>query len=79
MGKMENSNLCLIDMKHDLNLTLKMCKVVLSGKQITEIKKEVHTDPIYTYSDSGINKDSNSTVDPCGSLTYFISTFFYFR
>ena len=38
--KLVNSNLCLIDMKHDSNLTLKMYKVVFSDKQITEIKKK---------------------------------------
>jgi hypothetical protein len=43
-----NSNLCLIDMKRDLNLTLKMYKVVFSDKQITEIKKKLHIDPIFT-------------------------------
>ena len=35
-----NSNLCLIDMKRYLNLTLKLFKVVFSDKQITEIKKK---------------------------------------
>ena len=51
---MVNSNLCLIDMKHDLNLTLKLNKVVFSDKQITEIKKKMHIDPIFTYSDPEI-------------------------
>ena len=32
-------------MKHDLNLTLKMYKVVFFDKQITEIKKKMHIDP----------------------------------
>ena len=41
-------------MKHDLNLTLKMYKVVFSDKQITEIKKKMQIDPIFTYSDSKI-------------------------
>ena len=41
-------------MKHDLNLTLKMYKVVFSDKQITEIKKKMHIDPIFTYSDPEI-------------------------
>ena len=41
-------------MKHDLNLTLKLYKVVFSDKQITEIKKKMHIDPIFTYSDSEI-------------------------
>ena len=54
MAKLVNSNLCLIDMKHDLNLTLKMYKVVFSDKQITEIKKKMHIDPIFTYSDPEI-------------------------
>ena len=54
MGELVNSNLCLIDMKHDLNLTLKMYKVVFSDKPITEIKKKMHIDPIFTYSDSEI-------------------------
>ena len=54
MGKMENSNLCLIDMKHAINLTLKMYKDVFSDKQITEIKKKIHIDYIFTYSDSEI-------------------------
>ena len=73
---MVNSNLCLIVMKHDLNLTLKEYKVVFSDKQITEIKKTMHMDPIFTYSDSEITlkvKDSNSTVDTCG---YFLPSSF---
>jgi hypothetical protein len=41
-------------MKHDLNLTLKMYKVVFSDKQITEIKRKMHIDNIFTYSDSEI-------------------------
>ena len=41
-------------MKHDLNLTLKMYKSVFSDKQITEIKKKMRIDPIFTYSDSEI-------------------------
>ena len=49
-----NSNLYLIDMKHYLNLTLKLFKVVFSDKQITEIKKKMHIDPILTYSDPEI-------------------------
>jgi len=52
--KLINSNLCLIDMEHDLDLTLKLYKVVFSDKQITEIKKKMHTDPIFTYSDPEI-------------------------
>ncbi len=48
MTKLVNSNLCLIDMKHYLNLTLKLCKFIFSDKQITEIKKKMHIDPIYT-------------------------------
>ena len=51
---MVNSNLCLIDMKHDFNLTLKMYKSAFSDKQIIEIKKKMHIDPIFTYSDSEI-------------------------
>ena len=51
---MVNSNFCLIDMKHDFNLTLKMYKVVFSDKPITEIKKKMHIEPIFTYSDSEI-------------------------
>ena len=39
---------------NDLNLTLKMYKVVFSDKQITEIKKKLHIDPIFTYSHSEI-------------------------
>ena len=54
MGKLVKSNLCLIDMKHDFNLTLKMYKVVFSYKQITEIKKKMHIDHIFTYSDPEI-------------------------
>ena len=54
MAKLVNSNLCLIDMKLDLNLTIKMYKVEFSDKQITEIKKKMHIDPIFTYSDSEI-------------------------
>ena len=49
---MVNSN--LIDMEHDLDLTLKMYKVVFSDKPITEIKKKMHIDPIFRYSDSEI-------------------------
>ena len=41
-------------MKHDLNLTLKLNKVVFSDKQITEIKKKMHIDPIFTYFDPEI-------------------------
>ena len=41
-------------MKHDLNLTLKMYKVVFSDKQIIETKKKMHIDPIFTYSDPEI-------------------------
>ena len=42
-------------MKHDLNLTLKMYKrSAFSDKQIIEIKKKIHIDPIFTYSDSEI-------------------------
>ena len=41
-------------MKHDLNLTLKMYKVVFSDKQIAEIKRKMHIDNIFTYSDSEI-------------------------
>ena len=41
-------------MDHDLNFTLKMYKVAFSDKQITEIKKKMHIDPIFTYSDSEI-------------------------
>ena len=52
--KLVNSNLCLIDMEHDLKLTLKMYKSAFSLKQIIEIKKKMHIDPIFTYSDSEI-------------------------
>jgi hypothetical protein len=41
-------------MKHDLNFTLKMYKDVFSDKQIIEIMKKMHIDPIFTYSDSEI-------------------------
>ena len=54
MAKLVNSNLCLIDMEHDLNLSLKMYKSAFSDKQIIEIKKKMHIDPIFTYSDSEI-------------------------
>ena len=54
MAKLVNSNLYLIDMKHYSNLTLKMFKVVFSDKQITEIKKKMHIDPILTYCDPEI-------------------------
>ena len=37
-----------------LNLTLKMYKSAFSDKQIIEIKKKMHIDPIFTYSDSEI-------------------------
>jgi hypothetical protein len=70
-GKIGKHNLCLIDMKHDLNLTLKMYKVVFSDKQITEIKKKctlilflhILTQKLH-WKSAGINKDSNSTLDP---------------
>ena len=52
--KLANSNLCLIDMKHDLNLSLETYKVVFSDKQITEIKEKMHIDPSFTHSDSEI-------------------------
>ncbi len=54
MAKLVNSNLYLIDMKHYLNLTLKLFKVLFSDKQITKIKKKMHIDPILTYSDPEI-------------------------
>ena len=54
MAKLVNRNLCLSDMEHDLNLTLKMYKSAFSDKQIIEIKKKMHIDPIFTYSDSEI-------------------------
>ena len=54
VAKLVNSNLCLIDMEHDLNLTLEMYKSAFSDKQIIEIKKKMHIDPIFTYSDSEI-------------------------
>ena len=41
-------------MEHDLNLTLIMYKSAFSDKQIIEIKKKMHIDPIFTYSDSEI-------------------------
>ena len=41
-------------MKHDLNLTLKMYKVVFSDKEITEVKKKMNLDPIFAFSDSEI-------------------------
>jgi hypothetical protein len=41
-------------MEHDLNLTLKMYKIAFSDKQIIGIKKKMHIDPIFTYSDSEI-------------------------
>jgi len=41
-------------MEHDFNLTLKMYKSAFSDKQIIEIKKKMHIDPIFTYSDSEI-------------------------
>ena len=48
--KLVNSNLYLIDMKRYLNLPLKLFKVAFSDKQITEIKKKMHIDLIFTYS-----------------------------
>ena len=54
LSKLVNSYLLLIDMEHDLNLTLKMYKSAFSDKQIIEIKKQMHIDPIFTYSDSEI-------------------------
>ena len=54
LSKLVNSYLLLIDMEHDLNLTLKMYKSAFSDKQIIEIKKKMHIDPIFTYSDSEI-------------------------
>ena len=47
MAKLVNSNPCLIDMEHDLNLTLKMYKSAFSVKQIIEIKKKMHIDPCF--------------------------------
>ena len=41
-------------MEHDFNLTLKMYKSAFSDKQIIEIKKKMHIDPILTYSESEI-------------------------
>ena len=41
-------------MEHDLNLTLKMYKSAFSVEKIIEIKKKMHIDPIFTYSDSEI-------------------------
>jgi hypothetical protein len=41
-------------MEHDFNLTLKMYKSVFFDKQIIEIKKKMHIDPIFTFSDSEI-------------------------
>ena len=41
-------------MEHDLNLSLKMYKSAFSDKQTIEIKKKMHIDPIFTYSDSEI-------------------------
>ena len=54
LTKLVNSNLYLIDMKHYLNMTLKLFEVVFSDKQISEIKKKMHIDPIFTYSDKEI-------------------------
>ena len=54
MAKLVNSNLCLIDLEDDLNLSLKMYKSAFSDKQIIEIKKKMHIDPISKYSDSEI-------------------------
>ena len=49
-----------------------MYKVAFSDIQITEIKKKMHMDPIFTYSDSEIalkvcrnKKGSNSTIAHC--------------
>ena len=41
-------------MEYDLNLTLKVYKGAFSDKKIIEIKKQMHIDPIFTYSDSEI-------------------------
>ena len=41
-------------MKHYLNLTLKLSSIVFSDKQITEMKKKMHIDPIFTNSDPKI-------------------------
>ena len=54
MAKLVNSNIYLIDMEHDLNLSLKMYKSAFSDKQTIEIKKKMHIDPIFTHSDSEI-------------------------
>ena len=49
-----SSQICLIDMELDLNLTIKCIKVTFSNKQIVDINKKMHIDPICTYSDSEI-------------------------
>ena len=41
-------------MEHDLDVHLKCIKVTFSNKQIGEIKKKLHIDPIFTYWDSEI-------------------------
>ena len=41
-------------MEHDLDVHLKCIKVTFSNKQIGEIKKKLHIDPIFAYWDSEI-------------------------
>ena len=41
-------------MEHGLNITLKCIKMTFSNKQIVNIKKKMHIDPICTYYDSEI-------------------------
>ena len=41
-------------MEHDLNITIKCIKMTFSNKQIVNIKKKMHIDPICTYYDSEI-------------------------
>ena len=48
------SKIWLIGMEYDLNITIKCIKVTFSNKQIVNIKKKMHIDPICTYSDSEI-------------------------
>ena len=49
-----NGKIWLIDIEHDLNITIKCIKMTFSNKQIVNIKKKMHIDPICTYYDSEI-------------------------
>ena len=50
-----NYKLCIVNMKHDLNVTHNIQKIhFLNSKQIIEIKKKLHIHSFFTYSHSEI-------------------------